>query len=76
MTLFIRGPKIMGVGREEGRKGRRKSGQRRANETEMNNASPQKTSDFREASMSASRSTTIAIQPAPRHAAPTRPVNG
>jgi hypothetical protein len=39
MTLFIRGPKIRGWGGRM-RKRRRKSGQRRANETEMKNASP------------------------------------
>jgi hypothetical protein len=39
MTVFIRGRKIRDG--EEGWKGRRKSGQRRTNETEMKNASPQ-----------------------------------
>lgn len=76
MSPFIRGRKIRGVGREEGRKGRKKGGQRRANETEMKNAKSVKATDFREASMSASTSTTIVIHPAPFHAAPTNPLDG
>lgn len=79
MTLFIRGPKIRVVGEEEG--GAERAEKKWAEKSERNGneeCKSAKTSDFREASMSASTSTstTIAIHPAPRHAAPPRPVNG